>query len=515
MYLVGGGVRDHLLNRPAHDYDFVLPGETRRLARKVADKLNGGFYILDEERDTTRVVLGVDDLPEDRLTLDFASLRAQDLESDLRARDFTINAMAFDVAHPDRLIDPTGGLVDVREGRLRACSPTSLSDDSLRVLRAVRQALAYHFRIDPETVRLMRIAAPLLTRPSAERLRDELFKILDGPQVSLAIRLLDQIGALPFILPELESLKGITQTAPHVSDVWEHTLYVVQQLEMLFSVLVGEYKEENVADLTIGSAVLWLGRYREQLAEHFHRRLVPDRSLRALLFFAALYHDIAKPAARTQTPEGRVRFLGHDSQGAKAAASRARALALSAAEASRAETIVEEHMRVHFLANAVQAAAGKAIPAEKGVSAEGNASVSRRSIYRFFRAAGDAGVDVCLLSLADVRGTYQTELPQEVWQAELEASRALMEAYWEKSADVVAPPRFLSGSELIKEFNLKPGRIVGLLLGAIQEAQAVGEVHNQEEALRYARRWVEQHAEGQDAEEHHSAERSSGEETKG
>ena len=497
VYLVGGGVRDQLLGRPAHDFDFVLPGETRSLARRVADQLQGAFYILDEERDTTRVVLGVDDFPEERLTLDFASLRAMDLEGDLRARDFTINAMAYDVARPDHLIDPTGGLADVREGRIRACSPASLSNDAVRVLRAVRQALSLNFRIEPDTIRLMRLAAPLLTQPSAERLRDELFKMLDGEQVSLAIRLLDQVGALPFVLPELEGLKGVSQTAPHVTDVWEHTLSVVSHLEQLYGALVGSYQEEKVSDLTIGSAVLWLGRYRAQFEEHFQRRFVPDRSIRALLFFAALYHDIAKPATRSETAEGRVRFLGHDARGAGVIAERARSLALSAAEVNRLETLVAEHMRVHFFANAVSETKSKTA---KFVS---DSVLSRRSIYRYFKATADAGVDICLLSLADARGTYQMELPQETWQAELEVCRALFEAFWEKNAEIIAPPRYLSGNDLMDMFGLKPGRAVGRLLAAIQESQAVGEVHNREEALGYARNWMEQHAsaEGSSAQE--------------
>ncbi len=494
VYLVGGAVRDQLLDRPAHDFDFVLPGETCSLARKVADQLRGAFYILDEERDTSRVVLGADDRLENRLTLDFASLRAQDLEGDLRARDFTINAMALDVTYPDRLIDPTGGLGDTREGIIRACSPVSLSDDAVRILRAVRQALSFHFRIDPETVRLMHAAAPLLTRPSAERLRDEMFKILDGTQVSLAIRLLDQVGALPFVLPELAGLKEVQQSAPHVSDVWEHTLSVVQHLEQLFAALVGDYREETVADLTVGSAVVWLGRYRAQFETHFQHHLVTDRSLRALLFFAALYHDAGKPATRTEDAEGRVHFIHHEENGARVAADRARALALSAAEISWVETMIENHMRVHLLAKGLRG------------SAHAGEELSRRSIYRYFKAAGDAGVDICLLSLADALGTYEAALPQDTWQAELEVCRALLEAYWEKSEEVVAPPRYLSGNELMDLFDLKPGRVVGKLLAAIREAQAVGDVHNREEALDFARRWFEQHS---------TAETTSGEEKEG
>ncbi len=502
VYLVGGAVRDTLLDRPVHDLDFILPGETRGLAREVARRLDGALYTLDEERDTTRVVLAgeapvggaplgeapVAD-PGERILLDFASLRAGDLERDLRARDFTINAMAYDVARPDHLIDPAGGLADLRARRIRACSPTSLSRDPVRVLRAIRLALAFHFAIDPGTVTLIRAAAPLLWQPSAERLRDELFRMFEGSQVAPAVRLLDQVGALDFVLPELAGLKGVTQTAPHVSDVWEHTLSVVQYLEELLrvfhpQVLVGEYQQERVTDPVVASAVLWLERYRSQLAAHFHRNLVPDRSLRGLLFLAALYHDIAKPATRKEMPDGRVRFLEHPARGAEMAAARARALALSADEVARLERIIDHHMRVHFLANPI-GGPGREPAGEK---------LSRRSIYRFFKDTGDAGIDICLLSLADLRGTYQVTLPQELWQAELETCRELFEAYWEQSEEVVSPPRFLTGNDVIQEFGLRPGRIVGRLLAAVREAQAAGEVHNRTEALAFARGWMERHA---------------------
>ena len=102
---------------------------------------------------------------------------------------------------PNHLIDPTGGLADLREKRIRACSPDSLSSDPVRVLRAVRQALELStFASIQIRVKLMRAAAAPLSAPSAERMRDELFRMLDGAQVSLAMRLLDQVGALAICL---------------------------------------------------------------------------------------------------------------------------------------------------------------------------------------------------------------------------------------------------------------------------------------------------------------------------
>jgi tRNA nucleotidyltransferase/poly(A) polymerase len=480
IYLVGGAVRDWLLDRPVHDLDFVLPGETRRLAQEIARRFDGALYVLDEERQTTRVVLDQEKLPGghpgERLLLDFAAYRASDLQGDLLDRDFTINAMAFDVAAPDRLIDLCGGLADLRDKRIRVCSPGSFEHDPVRILRAVRQALGFGFRIEPETLRLMRSATGLLPRVSAERLRDELFKMLDGPQVALSIRILDQVGALSYLLPELAGLKGVEQSAPHIDDVWEHTLSVVHHAEQLLAPLVGKYRQETVADLSVGSAVLWLGRFRDHFFNHFQQAIVPDRSLRSLLFLSALYHDIEKPASREVMPGGKIRFLGHPEKGASTVAERGRQLALSTHEIARLETIVRHHMRVHFMANALLA--GK------------ETMPSRRVIYRFFGDTNDSGVDVCLLSLADVRGTYGVTLPQEIWQAELETCRSLLEAYWEKTEEVVSPPRLLSGNDLIQLYGMEPGKEIGRILGAIREAQAAGEIGSREEALTFTRNWI-------------------------
>ena len=134
-------------------------------------------------------------------------------------------------------------------------------------------------------------------------------------------------------------------------------------------------------------------------------------------------------------------------------------------------------MRVHYLADS----AGEIAP---------------RSLYRFFRALGDAGIDVCLLSLADVWATYSTTLPQERWLAELQTCRKLLEARWEKTEAVVRPVRLVNGHDLIKELNLKPGKMVGDLLEVIREAQAAGEVTNRDEALTAAANWLKKNTGG-------------------
>mgnify|MGYP001446402379 CR=1 FL=1 len=472
VYLVGGAVRDAMLGRPSNDLDFVLSKDARVVGKKVANLLGGGFYMLDEARETARVIIDVDGRKQ---YLDFATFRGADLEADLRDRDFTLNAMALDV-DTNRLIDPTGGAADLRLRQLRPASARSLVSDPVRVMRAIRLSLALNLHILPETAEAMRAAVALLARVSPERKRDELFRMLDGSRVDTALRLLDRFGILPDVLPELEALKGVRQSAPHVYDVWEHTLAVLHHLEALFAVLVARSvptDTDRSANIHASTVLLFLRQHREKFREHYDTSVNPNRTPRALVFLAALYHDISKPQARTVEDSGRVRFFEHEHFGASVMQERARALALSSAEVQRAVAIVKHHMRVHHLA------AGPLPP-------------TRRAVYRFFKATGAAGPDVALLSLADVMATYGVTLPQQVLENELTAVRTLLDGLWEAPQEVVRPPRLLSGQDLQEQFQLSPGREIGDLLEDLQEAQAMGDVSSRDDALRFIEQRLKQ-----------------------
>jgi poly(A) polymerase len=469
MYLVGGAVRDILLNRLSRDLDFALPSNGISLARRVANALKADFMALDNERDTGRVI--VTEADGTRTFLDFATYRGSNLDEDLHARDFTINAIAFDL-HAQTLIDPLNGASDLRAKIIRACSPTSLSDDPVRILRAVRQAAALEFKIELETRKAMKQAANSLPKVSVERQRDELFKMLEGPKPDTSMRALELLGVFPYLLPELPALKGVAQSAPHIYDVWEHTLSVLGHLESILAVLSPGYNADNTNDLFTGLLTLRLGRFREQIAKHFLESLNTDRSVRAALFFGALYHDVQKPATKSLDEIGRIRFFDHDGKGAQVAVSRGRSFNLSNDEIERIQSIVQHHMRFHFFTQRLE---------------EGKQEPSRKAIYRFFRDTGKAGIDLVLLGLADLRGIFGPTLSQEKWTAALDVARILLENFWEKPHETVTPPRLLDGNELMAELQLEPGRIVGQLLEAVREGQATGKVANREQALDLAR----------------------------
>jgi poly(A) polymerase len=470
VHLVGGAVRDALLKRPVHELDFIMPEKALEIARKVADTLKGAYYPLDQERQTGRVI--IDQAGEDRLVMDFATYQGPDLESDLRARDFTINAMAIDLRSPNALIDPWGGARDLHARQLRACSSSAFEVDPVRILRGIRLGALFDLRIVPETREKMRSATHLIAKVSIERLRDELFKILDGPKIASALRALDMLGALQPVLPEISELHGVAQSPPHISDVWNHTLNVLQRMDVVLDVLGPDHDPEASSGLHLGLMVLRIGRYREHISTHLKARLNFNRSYRSLLNFAALFHDAGKPLTKKIDENGQIRFLEHEQVSAEIAGQRAKALHLSNIEIERLKTIIRHHMRPIWLAKT-------------------GSTPSERAIYRFFRDTGRAGVDICLLSLADVLATYGTTLPQNVWANHLDVVRSLLEAWWERPNERVFPPALLTGHDLISELGLEPGPQIGQVLEAVREAQATDQIHTREEALDFARNSLE------------------------
>jgi poly(A) polymerase len=462
VYLVGGAVRDALLGLPGrHDLDFASGGDAVELGRSVADTLNGAFFILDAERGTARVIL------EDAV-LDFARFRGENLLADLRDRDFTVNAIALPVesAAIDAVIDPLGGEDDLAAGVIRATGPQAIDSDPLRGLRAVRQAAELNSRLPPGTCELIRSAASKLPTISAERVRDELGRMLVAPQPAGSIRLLDELGLLPHVLPELVLTKGVAQPLPHRLDVFEHTLAVVEQLDSLLRAIVSPRPSDREPVALVQSE---LAPFAGHLHDHLARPTAGGRNGKMLLLLSVLLHDVGKPACRSADGDGRIRFLGHERLSSELAQLRARELALSSSEVRQVTTIVHHHMRPAWLAQA---------------SAEGQPS--RRSIYRFFRDTGSNGVDICLLSLADGLGTGAAPEMDE-WGRRVRSVVTLLDHYFNHRTETVSPPPLLSGRELMAALDLAEGPKVGELLQLIQEAQAAGEVNTADGAVALAR----------------------------
>jgi tRNA nucleotidyltransferase/poly(A) polymerase len=465
--LVGGAVRDGLLGRPLHDLDFAVEGNATALAETISRAFRAPLVRLDPQRDIARVVIHH---AGQRFDLDFARRQEKDWASDLRARDFTINAVAVDAA--GRYRDPLNGRQDLAQAQLRATHASTFRADPLRTLRAVRLVAELDFDIEPETAEWIRRDAGLLTRVAAERVRDEVARILGARGAAHHLARMEELDLLAPVLPEVEEMREVQQSAPHQWDVWNHTRMTLEALEGILHYV--EQGQEAPVSPELGTpGWVWgdlqkhLGPLRVDLQAHLGQTLSDERGRRLALKLAALLHDAGKPLTRSVSADGRIRFYSHEGLSAELTQERLQALRFSSSEVVLVQTIVAHHMRPGHLART------------KGPS--------RRAIYRYFKATGPAGVEIGLLSLADMLGAWGPALPGRRWLRRLTMVTTLLGTYLEQT-DVVAPPPLVNGHDLMAVLDLPPGPEIGRLLEAIREAQAAGEVKTRQAALELAAR---------------------------
>jgi putative nucleotidyltransferase with HDIG domain len=460
-YVVGGLLRDQLLGRSlrALNADLAVPRGALALSRELAAHVGGTFVPLDEAAGSARVVVGSDDA---RLELDISDFRGATIEEDLARRDFTVNAMAVRLGdwlrsprQPAPLLDPLDGQGALARRALIACFPRTFEEDPVRILRAFRFTAQLEFTLDPSSEPLMRGAAPRLRQVSAERLRDELLAIFDTDRAAPAVRALNELGALDVLIPELSPGRGLEQGHFHHLDVLGHQLETVAQADRF------------LADFAEFSAPL-----REPIARYCAEEFVERRSRKSLIKLSGLLHDVGKPARRTVEPDGEIWFLGHEQTGAELAAGVVERLRLSNREAEMVCRMVLHHLRPGFLSR--------------------EPVLTRRAVYRFFKALGDDGPACLLVWWADRMATRGTKSRLDQLDQQRARLEELLNAYFFQAEEVVTPPRLVDGRRLMQAFRLQPGPLIGELLGAIEEAQAEGRIRTAEDALALARQTLDE-----------------------
>lgn len=464
VYLVGGAVRDALLGRLCHDLDFIVANEAIPLAFRVADALDVPAYVLDRERDVGRVILdGAGTM------LDFTRLRGDAIDGDLLSadlsdRDFTINAMAvaLHALHRADVIDPFDGRADLQARLIRVVQPDAISRDAVRALRGVRQALQFGFTIEPQTRAAIKIGVRHLDVVSAERIRDELVKTITGPQPDQAVELWQELALLPAILPEIAALDGVAQSAPHHEPVLAHTVSVLHWLTRVEAILRDGVQPDDQVSADIDREI---GPWRTQIFDHLLRPIDGELTGHTILRLSALFHDVGKSITQEIDDDGRIRFFGHDTQGATLAGKRLQALKLSNEVIDGVRRIVAQHMRPLLLAQ--------------------EPTVSSRALFRLCRITDSAIVDVALLALADHLATYAG--PHGDWSAFVTLIGRIIAFYYTHVVAEDRPSPLLNGHMLIVELGMEPGPEIGRILRLVEEAQVVGDLTTVEEALRYAR----------------------------
>lgn len=443
-YLVGGLLRDLALKiGSAKDYDFVVSGMAEEVAGLAADRLGGSFFLLDRLSGAYRAVIKRGTAV---VTLDFSLMRGPSIEDDLKARDFTVNAMAADLSafsggRAD-VIDPSNGLADALASVLRAVGEGAFVEDPLRCVRAVRLSHCCGLAIEPSTMALVRVSAGLLKGTAAERIREELIQIFECRRSSKAISRLYELGIMDVITPALSGWKDIGGY-----DLLGHSLATLDEADRLLDEL---------------SAGTFFSHHEESRA-FFAKRIGPI-SMDVFFRVCAFLHDIGKPLAIGRQ-EGRLRFIGHDSAGAALAKELLLGLRFSKAFSTAVSGIIKNHHRAFMLL---------LLPER-----------SLRARAHFFRASGGlSGVTLLFLALADARATSGRRDPA------LEALISEMLGFYYGVYLKKRPRPIITGDEVMRIFSLAEGKVVGEALRAVSRGVEEGAIKTKKDAHSYLGRWL-------------------------
>ncbi len=442
-WIVGGAVRDRLLGRATTDLDLSLPEDPKDAARALARETGGAAFRLSGAFGAWRVVG-----PDHAWHVDLVVLRDGDIDADLAARDFTVNAMAEPLAGGE-LLDPHGGRADLAARRLRMVGPDALAADPLRTLRAVRIAVDLELTIEPETATAIGREAPGLERVAAERIFGELKQVLRSPAVRTGLQLMDAHGITAQVLPELLALRGVEQNVFHHLDVHDHTLEVLDQVTAIERDPVATGFEEHAGAV---AALL-----REPLADELTR----GEAMR----LAALLHDAAKPWTRMQRDDGRVGFPGHDREGAALARTVLRRLRASEKLVDHVAALCLHHLRVGFLVH--------------------ERPLDRRGVWRYLQATHPYSADVTVFTVADRLATRGKNAEPAI-SAHVELARELIGPALARRAEGASAP-LVRGDELARALGIAPSRRLGELLAQLEEDRYAGAISTREDALRRAR----------------------------
>jgi len=426
IYVVGGYVRDRILNIKGKDIDFVVVGD----AMVFADQLKKDFRL----RKIVRYPrFGTFMISYYSYQLEFVNARAEsyskdsrnpvteqaDLKSDLSRRDFTINAMAMPICtEVDRnIIDIFGGLQDLKNGIIRTpLDPIqTFSDDPLRMMRAVRFACRFNFKIETNTLDAIKSATERIQIVSQERITDEFNKILLSDKPSVGLNLLDQTGLLQMILPEIVAMKGIEQKKKyHHKDVFYHTLEVLDNIAL------------NTQEIN--------------------------------LRLAALFHDVGKPRTKKFDDENGWTFHGHEVVGERMVKKILSRMRYSIDAIEYVQKLTNLHLRPMALVNE---------------------EVTDSAVRRLIFAAGDQIDDLMMLCRADITSKNPGKVKRYLKNYD-NVVKKIAEVEERDQLRNFQPP--VNGNEIMDMFGLDPGPMVGKIKKFVEEAILNGDVPNEHDA---------------------------------
>lgn len=436
-YIVGGFVRDILMNKKSPDRDLILCGcDVEKFSRKLADKLNAHFIELDSVNKIYRIVL------ENKIDyIDITMPIENDFEKDIKRRDLTINAIAYNLKTSE-IVDLVGGVDDIKNKKIKGICDKNFEDDPLRLLRIFRFYAKTGFEIDESLIELSKRLYKRINEPAKERVTVELLKMFEGKYCDLALLKLDECGLLEEIFPIYKEVKKIPPNSHHHLDLIHHLIESVRQVQMIY-----EKSSEEVKN------------YLETIKYGSVQEL-------AFLKLATFLHDIGKPSCWTIEEDTlRHRFIKHDEIGSKLVIPILKDLKFSKKQIQYVQTLIKYHIYPSSM-----------------VSAE---DVTDKAFMKFYRKMEGYVIDLIILAMADRLSARGEKITEDIVNKNINALTKLLSDYLEMRKDIKPLEKLLDGRDIMELLKIKQGPKLGEIINALKEAQISGNVTTKEEAINF------------------------------
>ena len=443
-YIVGGFVRDILMNKKSPDRDLILCNcDVEKFSQKLADKLNAHFIELDPINKIYRIVL------ENKIDyIDITMPIENDFEKDIKRRDLTINAIAYNLKTSE-IVDLVGGINDIKNKKIKGISEKNFEDDPLRLLRIFRFYAKTGFEIDESLIQLSKKLYKRINEPAKERVTVELLKIFEGKYCDLALLKLDECGLLEEIFPIYKEVKKIPPNSHHHLDLIHHLIESVKQVQIIY---------ENTS---------------EEVKTHLETIKYASVQELAFLKLATFLHDIGKPSCWTIEEDTlRHRFIKHDEIGSKLVVPILKDLKFSKKQIQYIQTLIKYHIYPSSL-----------------VSAE---DVTEKAFMKFYRKMDGYVIDVIILAMADRLSARGEKITDEIVSKNINGLTKLLNDYLELRKDIKPLEKLLDGKEIMEILKIKQGPQLGEIISALKDAQISGNVTTKQEAIDFVKKYKNQ-----------------------
>ncbi len=444
VYIVGGSLRDILLEKEPEDIDIAVLGDAEAYASELADKMKGKLIILGKKEFKTYKVITK------KNSFDLTSAHENSIEANLKKRDFTINSLALNLWE-NKIIDIFDAISDIKNKKIKMASDNIFEKDPLRLLRAYRISLQTGFTIEKETAERIKKDSELIAKSAAERITSELFKIFDNKKSARCVKDMSESGLLFSIFPELKALKGCMQNKYHDFDAFFHTVNTLEKLEQILNPYSCRHYEE----------FLFLNKIKI-LSSNLEKKRI------SALKLAILLHDIGKPLTKSINDKNEICFYNHEKKGADIAERICKKLKMSSDNVEYINFIINNHIKALFL-----------------FENHLKGTLTEKIKFKFFLKLKEKIPDVLLHTVSDILGKKE-----RYEKRELEFSKFILNIYndyAEKFKKIKALPKLLTGNDLINELKLYPSPIFKEILNSVEEARIIGIIKNKTEAIYFAK----------------------------